>query len=678
MGNLKESNTDWDSAVNIPGGSNLRVLRTYPNDYRSKLAAWKQFRETGRHSDQVGPMISESWERCYSAGVGQKKNPRSAAVDMGKYLKGKEHFISLAGSVIETMYPVISSSGFNVLLCDSKGIILRIYAGGGSGGFYQNVLSPGMSMAEAEIGTNSMGLALLLGKPVQVSGPEHYNPCLHDSTCAAGLIYGAGKDVVGIVGICGPYRLAHEHTLGMAISLSRAVSKEMVICETSKYLVILEEYLNEISQTGEGLIAFDENGKMVKVNLRAADMLGFTAPDEAAGQTFDNTFRGVNFNGLIKEARRCPAKRVRLKAHVGQGTVDYRAQLRLIGESDKPLGCVCRIRPCEKREEQSRSVDTRYTFADMVGHNVDFECSVNLARKAAKSDSRILLLGESGTGKEIFAQSIHNLSSRREGPFVAINCGAIPKELLESELFGYEEGAFTGARRGGQKGKFELAQGGTLFLDEIGELPYGMQAKLLRVLEEKKMRRVGGTRVIDLNCRVISSTNRNLRDEIRVRGFRDDLYFRLGVITICIPPLRERSDDLPHLVNHIMSQKSNQLNSSMAKIAPEVWKIFKCYHWPGNIRELENIIERCLLLSEGDCIEVEHLPDEFREPAHHAPVFAKEQCDSRLLSLTEVEKKAIAATLHRTQGGIAEAARILGIGRNTLYRKIEKYHIKVG
>lgn len=642
------------------------------------LNAWNQMVDTGSCLGGVRAVIRDSWQRCYYEGVSHEDKPSATITDMAGHLKEQCHLLSIATSIIMTMYPAIESSGFNILLCDAQGIILRIYTADDNSAHLSGHLSPGVDMSEIKLGTNSIALALLSGEPVQVSGPEHYNACLHGSTCAAELIRGSDRKVVGAIGICGPYQLVHEHTLGMVISLAKAIEKEICLLETRQHMALLDEFFVENTNIEDGLIAFDENGALVKINATAVDMLG-TNFNEIEKELFDTIFAGANYSGYLKDIKGPAVKKTRLEAKVGQDTVAFQIEMRILWDR-RFLGCICRLKSCQKWDDKKRSKETRYSFADIIGKDVDFHNSIYLAKQAAKSDSRILLQGESGTGKEVFAQSIHNFSSRRNGPFVAINCGAIPKELLESELFGYEEGAFTGARRGGQKGKFELAQGGTLFLDEIGELPYEMQAKLLRVLEEKKMRRVGGTKIINLDCRVISSTNRNLLDEVREKRFRDDLYYRLGVITIYIPPLRKRSSDLAHLINHFMHRISKDLRCRPAEISDEVMQKFYRYHWPGNIRELENIIERCLLLSGGETIKLEHLPLEIRELPGFAEKGAMMESDKHMpsmLPLKEIERKAIATTLHKTRGKIATAAKILGIGRNTLYRKIEKYKINV-
>jgi sigma-54 dependent transcriptional regulator, acetoin dehydrogenase operon transcriptional activator AcoR len=306
-----------------------------------------------------------------------------------------------------------------------------------------------------------------------------------------------------------------------------------------------------------------------------------------------------------------------------------------------------------------------YTFDKIISQNERFRSIIEYAKKIADSKSTVLITGESGTGKEIFAQSIHNYSTRREEPFVAVNCGAIPRTLIESELFGYEEGAFTGAKKGGNMGKFELAEGGTIFLDEIGEMPTDMQIKLLRVIEEGVINRIGSSKQQPLNVRIIAATNKDLKIEIQKETFRKDLYYRLNVLPVFLTPLRERREDIPLLVDYYMKKTSRKLNREPVNITVEYMDYLQSHDWPGNIRELENVIE--LVVNTG-AIEVNQWNNEFKQSK---PLNIK----AHLQSLEAIEKIHIINILNEVEGNISIAAKILDIGRNTLYRKLQKYEI---
>jgi transcriptional regulator with PAS, ATPase and Fis domain len=295
------------------------------------------------------------------------------------------------------------------------------------------------------------------------------------------------------------------------------------------------------------------------------------------------------------------------------------------------------------------------------------------AKRVARSPSTVLVLGESGTGKELFAQAIHNASDRRDRPFVSVNCGAIPAELIQSELFGYAEGAFTGAKKGGRRGKLETANGGSVFLDEIGDMPLEMQVNLLRVLEEKAIMRVGENKVVPVDVRIIAATNRSLYEEVSRGRFREDLFYRLNVISIIIPPLRERQGDVILLTNYYIDRISRKVGKNVESVEPAVFATLEAYHWPGNVRELANAIEYAVNLLPGEELKLSHLP----------PHLKKKQAvrtavdDIEIMSLALVEKKAIENALIHFSGNITKVAGALGIGRNTLYDKMRKYGIRV-
>ncbi|MGI6308548.1 MAG: sigma-54 interaction domain-containing protein [Dethiobacteria bacterium] len=351
---------------------------------------------------------------------------------------------------------------------------------------------------------------------------------------------------------------------------------------------------------------------------------------------------------------------------------DFVVNHRLIySSSQKVDGLVLVLRGSSKMKKLVNSfVGPRatYTFANLIGKNSKFLSSVNLAKAAAHSISNVLLVGESGTGKEIFAHAIHNASDRKSGPFLAINCAALPRNLVESELFGYAEGAFTGAKKGGNPGKFELADGGTLFLDEIGELPLEFQAILLRVLQEKLITRIGGKKLIPVDVRIIAATNKNLEEEIKKANFRQDLYYRINVLTINIPPLRERPEDIIILANHFLNKLNLRLDKKVKHIDKEVIELFTKYHWPGNARELQNILERSLNIATSDHISTAVLPEKIIS-------LKQEKSNTGLVPLEKYEKELILTLLNENKGNRTKVAQKMGISRTSLYRKLNKYKI---
>jgi transcriptional regulator with PAS, ATPase and Fis domain len=310
----------------------------------------------------------------------------------------------------------------------------------------------------------------------------------------------------------------------------------------------------------------------------------------------------------------------------------------------------------------------KFSFEDVYGVNAAFLETVNQAKRVSQSNSNVLLLGESGTGKDVFAQAIHNESGRSAGPYVAINCAAIPRDLIASELFGYSEGAFTGSRRGGNQGKFELADGGTIFLDEIAEMPLELQAALLRVLEDKSITRIGGSRVTPVDVRIIAATNKNLKEEVRKGRFREDLYYRFNVFTIHMVPLRDRPEDIPLLVDGFVRKLCDTMGKKLVRVDGQVLEKFMGYAWPGNVRELQNVIERMMNIVHTDELTAELIPSEVR----HGP--SRAELPTRAESPRDVERR-ILEKMVRSGIPKQEIARRMQMARSTLYRKLEKYNL---
>lgn len=433
----------------------------------------------------------------------------------------------------------------------------------------------------------------------------------------------------------------------------------------------------------EGFVLVDKDGKIAKMNyeklmgLKEEDNLGKPVEDVIENtrmhivvKTGEKELRDVQrIQGYDMITNRIPIIRDR-KVIGAVGTVLFRDASEVKELARELIQLENKIN--EYKGEIERLQDSRYSFDSIKTRDPKMEYLKKLGRKASESNSTVLILGESGTGKEMFAQAIHKASYRKMEAFVPINCAAIPKELLESELFGYEGGAFTGAKREGKPGKFELANGGTIFLDEIGNMPLEMQAKLLRVLEERKFERVGGNKKILLDARIIAATNENIEEAVKKGQFREDLYYRLNVITLDIPPLRKRIDDIPILSEELLDYLAKELNSQRKTVDKETIKILKGYHWPGNVRELRNVLERGMNFSYGDTILPKHLPERVLANSHFNINYEEEIYPLRD-TVAQAEKKAITKALIKTQGNKTEAAKKLGIHRTALYKKMDKY-----
>lgn len=424
----------------------------------------------------------------------------------------------------------------------------------------------------------------------------------------------------------------------------------------------LVSYLDSVD---EGISACDENGIITYINKSACNMLN-TTKTEMIGQKLsdlssnsilvkvvesNNSYLDVDYFLEHKD------KRVHL---INSAYPVYDKNNKLIGAVDIHK----KIKRSIKLATDLGGYVANYKFEDFIGESKGLSDAIDISKKFAGSNKNVLIIGDSGTGKELFAQSIHNHSVRNEGPFVAINCASYPKDLFESELFGYEEGAFTGAKKGGKTGKFELASGGTLFLDEIGEMPLNLQAKLLRIIESKKMSRIGGNKKIDIDVRIISATNRNLEEMVANNSFREDLYYRLKVLYLYLEPLKNRENDIFILCDYFINKFSKDSAKNILGLNDEARDYVSSYDWPGNIRELENIISLSLFYCEGNYITKEDLIKSGLK------IISSNNIDnsSKNKKLSTITNEIILKTLEKNNGNKKKTAEELGISRNTIYR----------
>jgi transcriptional regulator with PAS, ATPase and Fis domain len=427
----------------------------------------------------------------------------------------------------------------------------------------------------------------------------------------------------------------------------------------------------------DGVLSLDRHGQVTSINQVAARILN--VPSQRTSRTAAPNLKLADLSDLgflranLEKGEDLDGRVTRI------GPGEYLVNARVVrSDAGEPAGVVATFAEMKRVQSIAQRIvgsHARYSFGDLIGQAPALRRRLQLAEAAARSDSSVLITGESGTGKEVLAQAIHNASARASGPFVGINCSAIPRELLESELFGYEGGAFTGARKGGQPGKFELAEGGTILLDEIGDMPIEMQAKLLRVLQERRVHRIGGSREVTLDARVIATTNREL-DETVARGhFRSDLLFRLKVIHIQLPPLRERTSDIPVLVEHFLGLFAARLGKNCRTLAPHVMDAFARYPWPGNIRELENVLEGEVNLAEEVQTVLDQIPDALKARRPAMPNTAAAGGTVSAITFDEAEKELLVQALSRHAGSIPDVAKTLGVSRGTVYNKLRRFSI---
>ncbi|MEH7093761.1 sigma-54 interaction domain-containing protein [Neobacillus vireti] len=452
-----------------------------------------------------------------------------------------------------------------------------------------------------------------------------------------------------------------------------------------------------INLLAERIVVTDREGIILYINKAYCEFLGTTVK-EAINRPVQDVIENTRMHIVAKTGKKELAA---LHPINGSEMIANRYPLIVDGKLVGALGTVMFRSPEEWRMYKTKiqhlveelkyyktkidkELKSKYYFHDLIGSSQSFLAAKKLAERISVSNSSVLLIGESGTGKELFAHAIHNHSLRSSLPFVAINCASIPEHLLESELFGYEDGAFTGAKKGGKKGQFELAHNGTLFLDEIGDMPLSMQSKLLRVLQEKEVQRVGGQKSIPVDVRIIAATHRDLEKMVEEGKFRRDLYYRLNVIKIEIPPLNKRKEDIKLISVSLLKKLERRFFRTGIDISKEVEQRLMEHSWPGNIRELENVLERAINVLDGQTIEVFHLPLYLRELEWQSstqmisPV-CKGKTAEKMLPLKErlaqVEKEAILHALTMTNGNKQEAARLLEIGKTRFYEKCKLYDI---
>ncbi len=461
--------------------------------------------------------------------------------------------------------------------------------------------------------------------------------------------------------------------------------------ETYGYLSVPAELLQAVLDNPyEGTVIIDDQGIIRHFSKTNEPFYGITS-EEALGRYILDVVPASGLPQVVRTGRAVMGDAVAVKGrHVIVNRYPIKAGGRVIGAVGKVIfhdlkafvalkHKIAELETALKRYEvETRDIfQARYSFDDVIGSSGKLTCAKEMARRLAASDSPLLLTGESGTGKEIFAHAIHQASARRGHPFVRVNCASIPGELFESELFGYEAGAFTGAMRSGKPGRFELAHKGSIFLDEIGELSLGLQSKLLRVLQDKEIEPLGARRPKQIDFRVIAATNRDLEERVRLGYFRNDLFYRLNVVSISLPCLKEMREDIPILADHFMKKLGRHLNSPVCEIAPQTMELFLAYDWPGNIRELENVIERALYLSSGARIDPKDLPAVLLKNAQDKSGDQQEQSGDRdaplHIAVKNAGKDQLIDALRMAAGNKTKAAALLNIHRTTFYYRLRKH-----
>ena len=660
------------------------------------------------HSEEQESLIHASRDRSYSYGVAESDEPDFSSLAIGMMnaaLEENRFLYQHAAPVMETLFHQIANTHSMVLLTARSGMILHSL---GDDDFLEKAsrvaLRPGVDWSEKSKGTNASGTALAEERPVVVHGAQHYLQANRFLTCSCTPIVDPYGKVIGALDVTGDQRSYHQHTMALARMSAQMIENQMFADIFPNDVIVRfharPEFIGTLMQ---GVAVFSADGRFLTANRSAQFQLGLSA-NSLTAHTFSSLF-GHSLSQLYDRLR---------------SPLDRAATFVLY--NGVKVFCVCDHKPSHHSETFQRKgmdTDVQQTRAAPARKAESASCTVPAYRKEALSSLRyldsgdpqisaviqklyrmrgsdipVMILGETGTGKDLLAHAIHNDSPRAHNNFVAVNCASIPETLIESELFGYEEGAFTGARRKGSVGKVLLANGGTLFLDEIGDMPRNLQARLLRVLQDRKVNPLGSGKEVDVDVALICATNKNLKAMMARGEFREDLYYRIYGMAVRLPPLRERQD-IEMVTRNILASVCP--TGKPLDIAPEVMALFRRYPWPGNVRQLFNLLRTAVVMAgDSPSVQINHLPEEFMEelndagslesagsrmeaevadtlqspttaPGSPEPLMPKTTEDST--SLEKVALQAMAQALRVTRGNVSVAAKMLGVSRNTIYRK---------
>lgn len=653
---------------------------SHPEENANIKARWEKFISGSMYPMEGGSvpdthlrmLIQESWLRCQSGNVDPLRYHANDPLDANHLASLRARHARLIDASTPCMAQardILSPTGTVMILTDPQGTILDVE--GDSSSRVQDPLQdarliPGGLWSESITGTNAIGTALKTGQPVQIHAAEHFCEGIQRWTCSATVVRDpVDRSVLGVIDVSGLSANYSRHSLALAMTTADRIESRLSRLEMEHRYSLVENSMSQLSaKSGDGIILFDRRGFMVKAESRAAAVLAKSGLD-----TVNSNLRIGGLNLDIPEQER-PALPEWL---CGEWVEPVMIGNRIAGSIVHiPIP---RVTGFQAKPSRLSSPVTNSGFEKVLGRSPAINDALAKARHLSKSRVSVLLLGETGVGKELFASGIHHAGSSTKAPFVVLNCGGLSKDLLSSELFGYGDGAFTGARKGGLAGKIEAANGGTLFLDEIGEMPLDIQPHLLRVLESGEIYRLGENAPRKVSFRLIAATNRDLRKEVSEGRFRMDLFYRIAVTSIRIPSLRDRAGDIPLLVHNMVASLCKLHNVPPKSVSPGVISMLESYNWPGNVRELRNIIESMLLMCPEETLAESDLPPEIlpqTETQETLALFSNESLHSPV-TLEQSESEQIRHTIHASEGNLTLAAQKLGIAKSTLYLKLKKY-----
>ena len=647
-------------------------MRTTPSPLLALQQARRHLLEHGHcPTGLVDERLARSWGRSMAAGLaptGRAMADLPSPGDLRQAMAGNHSLLSHSRPIMEYLFDQVRHSHSVVVLADRAGMLMHTL---GSPGFIDKAervaLTCGASWHEAHRGTNAIGTALAEGNAVEVHGGEHFLERNSFLTCAASPILSATGELLGILDISGDHRNGHAHTLGLVSTAARMIENRLLVATCKRNVRLhLHREPEGIGSVAEGILAVSADGWIVGTNRVALTQLGLHMGDVGAtplAQVLD-----VRLDDLLSHLHRRPQQPQALRLR--GGALLY-AQVQLDAAAWPAVH-----KPTANTSSAAAPDDA---LARLDTGDARWRAAADKARRVVGKPIAVLIQGESGVGKEVFARALHASGPRPAGPFVAINCAAIPENLIESELFGHVAGAFTGARKEGHLGHLREAHGGTLFLDEIGDMPLALQTRLLRVLQERSVTPVGASKAVPVDFALVCATHNQLMQAAEQGRFRQDLYYRINGLTVQLPALRERSDFVA-LLRRLLSDLATEQGLPVdVEVAPDLLARLAAYSWPGNLRQLASVLRTaCAMLVEGeDTLRWEHMPDDLVQTLEMAPSAFGHPPDTpdtptapAALSLQQLSNAAIDQALQAARGNMSQAARQLGISRQTLYRKL--------
>ncbi|MDX9706267.1 MAG: sigma-54-dependent Fis family transcriptional regulator [Azospira sp.] len=619
----------------------------------------------------AGEIVARSWRRCRESGLDVAQplpDPSCPSSLLAERLEANARLVAYAQPMLEGLYQHLARSSSMVLLADSAGMILRSV---GDPGFMARAarchLQPGAVWSEADMGTNAIGTALVERHTVAIIGGEHFLDRNRSLACISAPILAPGGGVIGVLDISGDARVAQVHGAAL-VEMNAGIIENRLIETLPEAAVVLRLHASKegLGSHLDGLLALDEGGRCLAGNRRLSRLFGRPVGWLPVGTDFAELFAS---SWLVLLEHACRYGEEPMVAHLQRGgelfvRTSLRNNFRLFPVAASPVAAGAetgarRSGPVRRRSGHSpAATGPAGGLHELDGGDPRMAEAVRRALRIAGSDIPLLIQGETGSGKEWFAQAFHRSSARRDGPFVAVNCAAIPATLIEAELFGYVEGAFTGARRSGARGRIREADGGTLFLDEIGDMPLSLQAVLLHVLETRRVAPLGGGDDEAVDFALVCASHHFLHALVQQGAFRADLFFRLSGMTVSLPPLRERQD-FERVVRRILAEEAPGCEPS---VAPAAFELLRRHPWPGNLRQLRNVLRLTVaLLGDERLLTPEFLPQEILDAGGAV------QAES---GLRAAQIRFVRETVERHGGNISAAARELGITRTTLYRKL--------